>query len=118
MPARMPAPPARATGWVRGLRLIQAGANGVGRQCSEPIPFGLCEYTKVPIPRTRLELMPWTALSIEGAVHMEDNHLTLEDVLARTDPSAAQVHAPTNGSRPSAFTPLDRAALLAFLRAL
>ncbi len=48
---------------------------------SEPIPYGLCEFTKSPIPRTRLELMPWTALSIEGAVHMEDNHLTLEDVL-------------------------------------
>ncbi len=48
---------------------------------SEPIPFGLCEYTKSVIPRTRLELMPWTALSIEGAVHLEDNHLTLEDLL-------------------------------------
>jgi hypothetical protein len=43
---------------------------------------------------------------------------TLEDVLARTDPAAIAVHAPANATRPSAFSPADRAALLAFLRAL
>jgi hypothetical protein len=43
---------------------------------------------------------------------------TLEDVLARTDPAAAAVHAPANAERPSAFSLADRAALLAFLRAL
>ncbi len=48
---------------------------------SNPLPFGLCEYTKVAIPRTRLQLIPWTPLSIEGATHMEKNNLTIEDVL-------------------------------------
>jgi mono/diheme cytochrome c family protein len=43
---------------------------------------------------------------------------SLDDVLDRTDPAAEKVHAPGNASRPSAFTPADRAALLAFLRAL
>jgi hypothetical protein len=43
---------------------------------------------------------------------------TLEDVLARTDPAAGAVHAPANATRPSAFSLADRAALLAFLRAL
>ena len=46
-----------------------------------PIPFGLCEYTKQPIPKTRLQLIPWTPLSIEGATHMEQNNLMLEDLL-------------------------------------
>ncbi len=48
---------------------------------SHPLPFGLCEYTKEPIPKTRLQLIPWTPLSIEGATHMEKNNLTIEDVL-------------------------------------
>lgn len=57
----------------RALRKIDA---------AKPIPFGLCEYTKEPIPKTRLQLIPWTPLSIEGATHMEKNSLTLEDLLA------------------------------------
>jgi len=56
----------------RALRKIQK---------SHPLPYGLCEYTKVAIPRTRLQLIPWTPLSIEGATHMEKNNLTIEDVL-------------------------------------
>ena len=43
---------------------------------------------------------------------------TLEDVLRRTDPDASAVHAPENGARPAALSKADRAALLAFLRAL
>ncbi len=56
----------------RALRKIDAG---------RPIPYGLCEFTKEPIPRTRLQLIPWTPLSIEGATHMEQQSLTLEDLL-------------------------------------
>jgi hypothetical protein len=43
---------------------------------------------------------------------------TLEDVLRRTDPSAARVHDPANAERPPAWSAEARAALLAFLRAL
>jgi cytochrome c peroxidase len=43
---------------------------------------------------------------------------SLEDVLRRTDPSAAKVHAPDNAERPPAWSAEARAALLAFLRAL
>lgn len=57
----------------RALRKIDA---------AKPIPYGLCEFTKEPIPKTRLQLIPWTPLSIEGATHMEKNALTLEDLLA------------------------------------
>jgi RNA polymerase-binding transcription factor DksA len=49
---------------------------------SSPLPFGLCEFSKEPIPKTRLQLIPWTPLSFEGATHMEKNNLTIEDVLA------------------------------------
>ncbi len=56
----------------RALRKIDVGS---------PIPFGLCEYTRETIPRSRLQLLPWTPLSIEGAQHMEDSRLTLEDML-------------------------------------
>jgi RNA polymerase-binding transcription factor DksA len=56
----------------RALRKIDA---------NRPIPFGLCEHTKEAIPRTRLQLIPWTPLSIEGATHMEQQSLTLEDLL-------------------------------------
>ena len=48
---------------------------------SSPIPFGICEYTKEAIPRLRLQLIPWTPLSIEGATYMEENGLTIEDVI-------------------------------------
>ena len=56
----------------RALRKIES---------SDPFPFGLCEYTKQPIARGRLEQMPWTPLSIEGATHLERNGLPLEDLL-------------------------------------
>jgi DnaK suppressor protein len=56
----------------RALRKISEG---------RPLPYGLCEYTKQPIPKTRLLLIPWTPLSIEGASHMEEEGLTIEDVL-------------------------------------
>lgn len=56
----------------RALRKIDA---------NRPLPFGLCEHTKEPIPKTRLQLIPWTPLSIEGATHMESNNLMLEDLL-------------------------------------
>lgn len=46
-----------------------------------PLPFGLCEHTKQPIPKTRLQLIPWTPVSIEGMNYVEENGLTLEDVL-------------------------------------
>ena len=49
---------------------------------SSPIPFGLCEYTKEAISRNRLQLIPWTPLSIEGATYMEENNLEVEDLLA------------------------------------
>lgn len=47
----------------------------------EPVPFGLCEHTRKPIPKTRLNLIPWTPLSIEGATYMEDEGLDLQDML-------------------------------------
>jgi RNA polymerase-binding transcription factor DksA len=56
----------------RALRKIDA---------NRPIPYGLCEFTKEPIAKTRLQLIPWTPLSIEGATHMEQNNLMLEDLL-------------------------------------
>jgi DnaK suppressor protein len=56
----------------RALRKIDA---------NRPIPFGLCEHTKEVIPKTRLQLIPWTPLSIEGATHMEKQSLMLEDLL-------------------------------------
>lgn len=47
----------------------------------EPLPFGLCEHTMQPIPKTRLKLLPWTPISIEGATYMEQEGLTLYDVV-------------------------------------
>jgi RNA polymerase-binding transcription factor DksA len=46
-----------------------------------PLPFGLCEFNKQPISKLRLQLIPWTPLSIEGATHMEENNMVLEDLL-------------------------------------
>ena len=43
---------------------------------------------------------------------------TLQDVLARTNPEAAKVHAAENGGKPSALSAAVRDDLLAFLRAL
>ena len=55
----------------------------------------------------------------EAAPYFSDGSArTLEDVLRRTDPDAAKVHAPENASRPPSFTDGEREALLAFLRAL
>ena len=56
----------------RALRKIDNGG---------PVPFGLCEHTKQAIPKTRLQLIPWTPVSIEGMNYVEENGLTLEDVL-------------------------------------
>lgn len=48
---------------------------------AEPVPFGLCEYTRKPIQKTRLKLLPWTPLSIDGATYMEENGLSLQDMI-------------------------------------
>jgi RNA polymerase-binding transcription factor DksA len=56
----------------RALRKIDNGG---------PVPFGLCEHTKQAIPKTRLQLIPWTPVSIEGMNYVEENGLALEDVL-------------------------------------
>lgn len=56
----------------RALRKIDSGS---------PAPFGLCEHTKQPIPKMRLQLIPWTPVTIEGMNYVEENGLTLEDVL-------------------------------------
>jgi len=56
----------------RALRKIDSG---------RPIAYGLCEHTSEPIALSRLELMPWTPLSIQGAEYMEASHLSVEDML-------------------------------------
>ena len=48
---------------------------------SRPIPFGICEHTREIIPKSRLQLIPWTPLSIEGATYMEENGMAVEDLL-------------------------------------
>ena len=47
----------------------------------QPIPFGLCEHLKRPIQKSRLSLLPWTPLSIEGANYMDENGMTLHDMI-------------------------------------
>jgi RNA polymerase-binding transcription factor DksA len=59
----------------RALRKIDTG---------KPLPFGVCEHTRQPIPRERLELMPWTPFSAEAAGYAERNGLTADDLLADT----------------------------------
>lgn len=55
----------------------------------------------------------------EAAPYFSDGSArSLEEVLRRTDPDAAAVHAPENAARPPAFSPEDQVALLAFLRSL
>jgi mono/diheme cytochrome c family protein len=55
----------------------------------------------------------------EAAPYFSDGSArTLEEVLRRTDPDAREVHAPENAERAPAFSERQRAALLAFLRAL
>lgn len=56
----------------RALRKIDTG---------RPLPYGICEHTLQPIPKTRLKYLPWTPLSIEAANHMDENNLTLYDML-------------------------------------
>jgi len=56
----------------RAIRKIATG---------RPNAYGLCEHTGEPVALSRLELMPWTPLSIQGAEYMESNNLTIEDVL-------------------------------------
>ncbi len=56
----------------RAIRKIDTG---------RPLAFGLCEYTRQPIGRNRLDLMPWTPLSIEGAQYCEDSGQHPDDVL-------------------------------------
>ncbi len=56
----------------RALRKIDVG---------RPIPYGLCEHTREPINKNRLEAIPWTPLSIEGATHLEENGMSVEDLL-------------------------------------
>jgi len=55
----------------------------------------------------------------EAAPYFSDGSArTLEDVLRRTDPDAKAVHSAENATRAPAFSEGERAALLAFLRAL
>ncbi len=55
----------------------------------------------------------------DGAPYFSDaSARTLEEVLRRTDPDAATVHAAANAARPPAFSADEQAALLAFLRSL
>jgi mono/diheme cytochrome c family protein len=55
----------------------------------------------------------------EAAPYFSDGSArTLEDVVQRTHPDADAVHAPANATRPPAFSADQRAALVAFLRAL
>jgi RNA polymerase-binding transcription factor DksA len=56
----------------RAIRKIDTG---------DPLPYGLCEHTQEPIPKTRLKLLPWTPISIDGANHMEQNNMTLYDIV-------------------------------------
>jgi RNA polymerase-binding transcription factor DksA len=56
----------------RAIRKIDTG---------EPLAFGICEHTRAPISKNRLQLIPWTPLSIEGATYAEEQGLALEDVL-------------------------------------
>jgi RNA polymerase-binding transcription factor DksA len=56
----------------RAIRKIDLG---------EPLPFGICEHTQKPIPKSRLKLLPWTPLSIEGAEFMEQSNLKLQDMI-------------------------------------
>ncbi|MFW5830487.1 MAG: TraR/DksA family transcriptional regulator, partial [Planctomycetota bacterium] len=46
-----------------------------------PVPYGICEHTKKPIAKNRIKLLPWTPLSIEGANYMDEENLTLQDML-------------------------------------
>jgi len=61
------------------LRLIERAVAKI--DSGRPLPFGICEWTKAPIARERLELIPWTPLSAEGAEYMERQGLRIDDML-------------------------------------
>ncbi len=46
-----------------------------------PVPFGICEHTLKPIPRSRLQIVPWTPLSIVAVQEMEAEGLAVQDML-------------------------------------
>lgn len=48
---------------------------------NHPLPFGLCEYSGEPIEIERLELMPWTPLSLAGVTAMQERGLEVQDML-------------------------------------
>ncbi|MBA3845779.1 MAG: hypothetical protein H0X45_03915 [Planctomycetes bacterium] len=56
----------------RALRKIDSGV---------PLAFGLCEYTRKPIDRQRLDLLPWTPFSVEALNEIESKNLDPEDLL-------------------------------------
>ena len=56
----------------RALKKIDSGA---------PVPFGICEHTLKPIPRSRLQIVPWTPLSIAAVQEMENEGLAVQDML-------------------------------------
>lgn len=46
-----------------------------------PIAYGLCEYSGKPIEVERLDLMPWTPLSLAGVTEMQERGLEVQDML-------------------------------------
>ena len=50
---------------------------------SRPQRFGICEWSQQPISQERLELLPWTPLSTEGADYFEHKGLQINDLLER-----------------------------------
>ena len=56
----------------RALRKIDDGV---------PLPYGICEYTRKPIDRQRMDLLPWTPFSVEALNEMERRNLDPEDAL-------------------------------------
>lgn len=56
----------------RAIRKIDTG---------RPVAFGLCEHTRQPIARERLELMPWTPLSAAAAEEAERRGVSPTDLL-------------------------------------
>ncbi len=56
----------------RALRKIDTGS---------PLAFGLCEYTREPINRQRLDLLPWTPFSVQALNEIESKNLDPEDLL-------------------------------------
>jgi RNA polymerase-binding transcription factor DksA len=60
----------------RALRKIDTG---------RPLPYGLCEDTREPIDRERLELLPWTPYSIAASERIADQNLPYEALLIDED---------------------------------